>query len=489
MAVAERLAPPTSVDADRMIVRRKCACGANAGPIAQSCPDCERKKLQPKLVVGSQQAAEEREADRVADAVMRESDGRTGANVGAISSAVQRSSAGLSTSIEPQAPPIVDQVLGRSGQALDSDARHFFERRFERDFSNVRVHADAEAAASARAVDAHAYTVGNHLVFGASRYAPDTASGRRLLAHELTHVVQQGATLRRLSMNSSLVQDAGDRDDEEERPIRRLQRQAVNVGVKEPGPDSDSAGQAEAEPHQVGDREKALAECKQATPDPPVCSPSTPPGWSSFTGPVPAGTTWGAQTECPIEPVDVPSQKCEEKILGQASGPSKRFQGVFHPDLSWVQPCYPNASKPKKNGCAVWIARCEEYFAKGGATPIALPAEKCAAFQPRYDGAKNAAECSSILGKDCNETMVRVSKLLLKHEQKHLGIACALAKKGNDALTEGKSFEQVAEVLKEKWDTLQAQYDDQTSHGCKAAAQATWNAKITKGLPAIKLFP
>lgn len=172
MMARAQAAVPVSVDRGRPVLRSKCACGAKAGPVAQSCPDCERKKLQPKLVVGSQYATEEREADRIADAVMRDGDGRAGAGVGAISSAIQRSTADPSTSTEPMAPSIVDEALGRFGQALDHDTKRFFEKRVERDFSNVRLRADAEAAASALAVDAHAYAVGNHMSFGASPDAP-----------------------------------------------------------------------------------------------------------------------------------------------------------------------------------------------------------------------------------------------------------------------------------------------------------------------------
>lgn len=71
--------------------------------------------------------------------------------------------------------------------------RDYLEPRFGRDFSSVRVHADAQAAATARAVHADAFTVGRDIVFGAGRFAPDTNRGRRLLAHELAHVVQQAA--------------------------------------------------------------------------------------------------------------------------------------------------------------------------------------------------------------------------------------------------------------------------------------------------------
>ncbi len=90
-----------------------------------------------------------------------------------------------------QAADPVDTVLAGYGRPLDPGARAFMESRFSRDFSQVRVHTDASAEASARALHADAYTVGHDIVFGAGRYAPQTPSGRRLIAHELTHVVQQ----------------------------------------------------------------------------------------------------------------------------------------------------------------------------------------------------------------------------------------------------------------------------------------------------------
>jgi hypothetical protein len=88
-------------------------------------------------------------------------------------------------------PAIVDDVLSAPGRTLDPAMRAFMEARFGHDFSGVRVHADPRAAASARAVHAHAYAVGRHLVFGDGRFATATAEGRELLAHELAHVVQQ----------------------------------------------------------------------------------------------------------------------------------------------------------------------------------------------------------------------------------------------------------------------------------------------------------
>jgi hypothetical protein len=90
-------------------------------------------------------------------------------------------------------PPIVHEVLAATGQTLDSGIREFMESRFRHDFSGVRLHTDERAAKSARAVGAQAYAVGRNIVFGRGSYAPNTRSGRELLAHELTHVVQQAS--------------------------------------------------------------------------------------------------------------------------------------------------------------------------------------------------------------------------------------------------------------------------------------------------------
>lgn len=85
-------------------------------------------------------------------------------------------------------------VLRSPGQPLDAATRAFFEPRFGYDLSQVRVHADAKAAGSARAVRALAYTVGRDVVFGSGQFSPGTAAGQKLLAHELAHAVQQSST-------------------------------------------------------------------------------------------------------------------------------------------------------------------------------------------------------------------------------------------------------------------------------------------------------
>ncbi len=101
---------------------------------------------------------------------------------------VQRRATGVGPASVPRAARAAMQSQGR---ALDPDTRARFESRFAHSFTDVRVHADSQAAGAAREIDAAAYTSGSHIVFGANRYEPHTDRGRRLLAHELTHVVQQ----------------------------------------------------------------------------------------------------------------------------------------------------------------------------------------------------------------------------------------------------------------------------------------------------------
>jgi hypothetical protein len=92
------------------------------------------------------------------------------------------------------APETVSGALHSPGQPLEATTRQFMEHRFGHDFSRVRIHADSEAAESARSVGALAYTVGRDVVFGAGRYQPRSFAGRQLIAHELAHVVQQNGS-------------------------------------------------------------------------------------------------------------------------------------------------------------------------------------------------------------------------------------------------------------------------------------------------------
>lgn len=91
------------------------------------------------------------------------------------------------------APPVVAETLATPGQPLSPGVSRWLGDRFGLDLSQIRVHADSRAAASARAVEARAYTVGRDIVFGRGQFAPESTAGRRLLAHEVAHTIQQGA--------------------------------------------------------------------------------------------------------------------------------------------------------------------------------------------------------------------------------------------------------------------------------------------------------
>ena len=114
------------------------------------------------------------------------------------------------------APPIVNSALGSSGQPLDNETRAFMEPRFGHDFSRVRIHTDARAAESARELNALAYTVGHDVIFGTAQYKPLTNGGRRLIAHELAHVVQQNGDRTRLNRHLAVGRESDSAEREAE---------------------------------------------------------------------------------------------------------------------------------------------------------------------------------------------------------------------------------------------------------------------------------
>ncbi|HEY4030724.1 MAG TPA: DUF4157 domain-containing protein [Caulobacteraceae bacterium] len=158
------------------------------------------RRLQAKLTVGSVNDPLEREADQAADAVMRSAAPPTlqrkcaGCEDEDKTAQREAGGGGGDRAAGAEAPAAVHETLAAPGAPLDMATGAFMSERMGQDFSAVRVHTDSRAAASARAVDAHAYTVGADLVFGAGQYQPGTAAGQRLIAHELAHVVQQGAS-------------------------------------------------------------------------------------------------------------------------------------------------------------------------------------------------------------------------------------------------------------------------------------------------------
>jgi predicted metallopeptidase len=172
-------------------IQRKCACGG-------TCPKCRvEEDIQTKASISRPGDSYELEADRVAEQVVDGSAGHPA--ISSIGSGVQRQHEEEATNMQTarstgSASASAGDTAGRSlgnGEPLTAGVRDYFEPRFGRSFANVRVFNDTAAAASASAIDARAYTQGHNVVFGASEYRPDSHDGKKLIAHELTHVVQQ----------------------------------------------------------------------------------------------------------------------------------------------------------------------------------------------------------------------------------------------------------------------------------------------------------
>lgn len=208
--------------------RAICPLSPRSCPFGGACHTCPLG-FQAKLTVDAPDSPLEREADRTADRVLRmpapaADEGRDdetvqrapAADEGRDDEAVQRAAAGAVPQVTPELAARIAAVRG-GGEALPRAERAFFEPRFGRDLGGVRVHTGAEAGRLARSVQARAFTVGRDIVFGAGQYAPGSGEGRRLLAHELTHVAQQGQAA----------------------PVRRVQREAQPLVAEALSPEAD----------------------------------------------------------------------------------------------------------------------------------------------------------------------------------------------------------------------------------------------------------
>lgn len=158
--------------------------------------------VQPKLTISQPHDRFEQEADRVAESVMRMQNpvGQTALPGGDPPPVQRKCTECEEEEVQRKANSESEQVgfdfnhPTSGGRPLPDSERSFFEPRFGQDFSDVRVHSDAQAGRAASSINALAYTKGSHVVFGEGQYRPGTNSGRTLIAHELAHVVQQGGS-------------------------------------------------------------------------------------------------------------------------------------------------------------------------------------------------------------------------------------------------------------------------------------------------------
>jgi Domain of unknown function (DUF4157) len=186
--------------------------------------------IQTRLAVNQPGDEYEQEADHIADQVL------PAPGNFAVSGAPPRIQRfiGQAAGLADMVPASVDHVLASSGRPLDPALQQDMEQRFGYDFSQVRVHSNDAAGRSARDVNAHAYTVGHNIVFGASRFTPSTHEGRRLIAHELTHVVQQGGQegpghIQRKEIHSSAVGSMGNHLPQDWFELHRIEWEHVSA--------------------------------------------------------------------------------------------------------------------------------------------------------------------------------------------------------------------------------------------------------------------
>jgi hypothetical protein len=265
------LAPGVAWDFSKMPVFSRDHAGQRQRLALRTAPS--RLVIQPKLEVGAVNDPLEREADRAVEQVMRmrdpaahtAPDTQSKHEAGHPTVSVQRkcscggscdsckvnqadeehakvqrrpdapkiSAVGSSPSATGiAAPPIVHEVLRSPGQPLDAATRAFFEPRFGHDFGRIRVHTDVSAAKSAALISARAYTVGRDLVFAEGQWQPSTADGKKLLAHELAHVMQQVPAGARKAAISGTGSDRESAVGEQEAGSTVVQRQPTKLALK-----------------------------------------------------------------------------------------------------------------------------------------------------------------------------------------------------------------------------------------------------------------
>lgn len=305
------------------LLRRKCACGGSPG-VDGECEACRRKRVmlqrkaisapgstsvQTKLAISQPGDQYEQEADRVVVEHVMRMPASTGPRQHGKPAQIgyplmrQEAGSGLATTA---APLIVSEVVNSgNGRPLDDSARAFFEPRFGHNFSGVRVHTDTKAVKSAETVNALAYTVGRNIVFGKDHYAPPTTEGRKLLAHELTHVVQQ-------ARSQPLLQ----RQEESKKPSSGQKKQ-----------ESSSKPTSKKPPEKISCDRSIYVFVDAPVPYPITSTPDHPPVGPRTRAPLPSSVCGGAG-----------------KTFYQQFNPNIRYQRLSNGDQYWWE------DVPQKDG-------------------------------------------------------------------------------------------------------------------------------------------
>ena len=193
MAGRANAAPLRIAEAATPTVQRACAAGQDEARLQRACASCEDEAAASSSAISSSNVQRACAASEDVATVQR----RGGWNVQPARRALaaeQGGGQGGGHGSRPRAPPSVERALAGPGQPLGGEIRNSMEHRFGFDFGAIRIHTDSGSAGSAQDVRARAYTVGGDIVFGAGEYRPGSKGSEALLAHELVHTIQQGAS-------------------------------------------------------------------------------------------------------------------------------------------------------------------------------------------------------------------------------------------------------------------------------------------------------
>jgi hypothetical protein len=525
-AQPQKTASPGNVSAHAGLLQRKCACGGVAGLTGQ-CAECRGGRFTIQrpaatqaetltapqelstgkpLELGAEGNSLERQAEELADRAMR---------IPGSGPAVNFSPASGEAGTEGTLPAEIAEQINQAtsgGESLDRSEQEFFAPKFGHDFGKVHVHRDAAAASLARRLNASAFTVGSHVFFNAGVYQPRSEGGRRLLAHELAHVVQQerGLVSRHVQRASISYRQLTWADftgsAPANPPFSALTSSGFDIPVWKPKRDITDTKEA----CEVG-KKKSTKHTATVSVD--------PADFDTVKAKMVQENSWVlSKYKDPDKHCPTVKDQCEKEIDTQATAASKLCKQE-------VKPCqdvfdqgstrYTNKvdgteiTATSKEECSTkLVSDCEKALAKNQKFEVK---EKC-------DGAvvvnaTSKADCSSKKFKeDCLKYYKDWSARLLKHEQGHFDISnviagnaladlktkaatftatateCGRAQANNAAVKKFDALNAPTELAKrgQDWidlkDKAEKDYDDQTDHGCKQSPQATWDKDIAAGL-------
>lgn len=511
--------PAAAANAETL--RRNCACG-NHTPSGSECRECKSNALVQRfprqahlmsdgLELGAVDNSLEHQADQVATRIMQMPSGASPAGFAPATS-------GATTGRVPSALSSRIYREAAGGEPLDREARQFFEPRFGYDLSSVRVHRGSAAESLAENLGAHAFTVGPHVFFNSGAYQPHLDSGRRMLAHELTHVVQQ---------ESGLVSRQVQRADITYRKVTWADFKGAVPGGTTLSATTDSGFDTPrwASKKDITDTKEACDLDKRKSTKHTVKVSIDPAQFDKLVAIMKQGTSWVLpKFKDPTKHCPGVVKQCKQEIDKQIAGASKDCKQHIKPceqvfdegQTSYIieLDATTKITATSRSECSTTlISNCEKASAKNQLFEITETDTGVQVVK-----ATSKADCSTKkFSDDCLKYYTDWSARLLKHEQGHFDISNVMAGKARaDLKTKSAAFagtatecgrtKAVTEAVKsfdalgapaaiskigQDWidlkDKAQEDYDTETSNGIKAAEQATWETNIAGGLTAYDL--